>query len=500
MDLSLGLPALDEGDLLDSMENDLFDVPRTDNLHFAPPPVSSNIPGYGGVQQLASQQQTNPQNFLNPGAYWPNNNNMVAQQHHQQHQQHQQFQSGYGDAYAGTEFLNMPPPAAMNSNYLGMAPNSAIGIVPTTAPQASVVPTKVETNTTKATKPAAKRKTKAIAKSAMSGAASVGGDSVGSEETSGGTEDAPKQKRRREKLTPEERDARKKERLQQRRMKKSEREKLRRNRENQLFDELADLCALGKDNRDKSSILAAVITTIAEEGEGYDSNEQDDGDDATDGGGAFRGIKQESELPAQLAALLGGSSTDNNMNTSGSKEEKVGHTPTTYVNMAPPASTAQFGMPTMPPPQSVAPGAGYSSGGDQAAHQLSSQNYGQHQQHMMQHQQQGYGGHMGGEINNLMGPPAAMTPNASHMESSRQQLQIQMQHQMLGQQQQQRQQQQNTHHQTSFQQPPNTELSIVDRADMKEMFPIDEEEDNNNKFAPFGFGDLGPTDPSFMQP
>ncbi|GBG30818.1 Hypothetical Protein FCC1311_070382 [Hondaea fermentalgiana] len=77
----------------------------------------------------------------------------------------------------------------------------------------------------------------------------------------------PKKPRsRRTKLTPEEREARRKQRLILRRQRKSVREKARRSKENDYYEELADLVGLPKENRDKATILMAVIKAIEEEG------------------------------------------------------------------------------------------------------------------------------------------------------------------------------------------------------------------------------------------
>jgi len=53
-------------------------------------------------------------------------------------------------------------------------------------------------------------------------------------------------------------------RLSQRKEKKSAREKARRQRENALFDELANMCNVPSDMRDKSSVLKAVIKRVEE--------------------------------------------------------------------------------------------------------------------------------------------------------------------------------------------------------------------------------------------
>lgn len=75
----------------------------------------------------------------------------------------------------------------------------------------------------------------------------------------------PTVKSRRRKLTPEERERRKRERSEARRMRKSVREKERRLYENELFEQLADLCKLPRDKREKASVLSAVIQTLSGE-------------------------------------------------------------------------------------------------------------------------------------------------------------------------------------------------------------------------------------------
>jgi len=77
---------------------------------------------------------------------------------------------------------------------------------------------------------------------------------------------ATKSTTRRKKLTPEEKQRRKEERLSIRKQKKSEREKKRRVLENDYFMELAELCDVPADQRDKAAILQAVMKTMEERG------------------------------------------------------------------------------------------------------------------------------------------------------------------------------------------------------------------------------------------
>jgi len=82
--------------------------------------------------------------------------------------------------------------------------------------------------------------------------------------TSGaGTRPALKSSTRKTKLTPEEKEHRRLVRLAARKERKSVREKERRGRENELFEELASLVNLNPEQRDKASILEAVISELA---------------------------------------------------------------------------------------------------------------------------------------------------------------------------------------------------------------------------------------------
>lgn len=286
---------------------------------------------------------TMPARGMIHGAPHPSHHMHQQQQHRQQHQQHhmhqqqfhlqhqhQQQDYGYGaptvEEMQGYEAMEMAKPPVDKSFYmdtqmsyrtvnpsfsgpsaqLQQSQTSAISVPPHVPPSARSAVPPVPTSA----RAPAQSASQDIQPLPLSSPAVTASNTKTTTATSTPTTDAPsnasaaadsatgaaapkKPRARRVKLTPEEREARRKQRLAMRKQRKSVREKARRSKENDYYEELADLCGLPKENRDKATILEAVIKAI-DEGEdialnagAHASSSSDEDNQCADGSGAI---------------------------------------------------------------------------------------------------------------------------------------------------------------------------------------------------------------------